>query len=167
MAPDLSDQQLFDEICARLTAIAPPPDQLHLEAMVDGLQQLPRPLRAMASIHQLDVSLTLDDIVCHFNNWHSRPFALETLAGLTFLGATREADLFSRAFTIVQPYWEKIGDGNTGSWYDGSDLARLIDPINDSLCKLRDVNKEFGLMRYWIDYARRDPCWASISEGAA
>jgi len=161
-----SDQQLFDDICARLAAVAPIMNQMDLSGTVAALQKLPRPLRAMASIHQLDVSLTLDDIVCHFNNWHSRDLALETLSGLVFLGASREAELFSQAFAASQPFWKRIGDGNLSSWYYGSELERILEPINDALCKLKDRDAEFGLMRYWIEYARRDPSWAS-SEGAA
>src|SRR5262249_7588689 len=57
-------------------------DRESFEDYVARIRACPVGLRAMAAVHPLDVSMTLDDLGWHFANWHYRPHCEETLRGL-------------------------------------------------------------------------------------
>lgn len=160
-----NDEDLFEllseELRWRLSAVK---DE-SLEAFVARLRKLPTGLHAMAAIHELDVSIALDDLGWHFANWHHRPYCEETLWALRELEAHEEARIFEHAYALAQPYWERIGDlladdfDTFTEWYRGSALDKALQPLNErmwELCKSR-TGLEAGLLNYWVRYARKYP----------
>lgn len=148
---------LSDELCRRL----PDGEGDDLDRFVQKLRTLPRGLRAMASIYQLDVSMALDDLGWHFANWHHHPYCRETLHGLTELEARREAEIFAAAYDIVQPYWTRIGrlirrDFHAFvRWYNQSLLETALMPLNEELWAICGQTR--GLLSHWTRYARAYP----------
>jgi hypothetical protein len=74
------------------------------ESHVARIRACPVGLRAMAAVHPLDVSMTLDDLGWHFANWHYRPHCDETLRRLRELEITEAADIFAKAYALAQPH---------------------------------------------------------------
>jgi hypothetical protein len=117
----------------------------------------------MAATFQFDVSMCLDDLGWHFANWHHHPFCRETSEGLRLLGATEAAELFDRAYQVVLPHWDSISGMLSRDfkefvqWYDRSDLEKSLTPLNERLWDIRKASRGFGLMRFWLDYARAFP----------
>ena len=118
--------------------------------------RLPTGLRAMASIYELDVSVTLDDLGFHFGNWHSKTYAHETERGLRVLGAQEPADIFARAFRVAAQYWAAFTRDDFVEWYYKSTLERRLRPLNLKIWQIHQ-SREHGLLTYWLDYARRHP----------
>lgn len=104
-----TDKRLFEEVTAEPGRQIPVELKGDLRAFVNHIRGLPAGLRAMAATHELDVSITLDDLGWHFANHHYRPYCEETLWGLRELEAQEAADIFSASFELVLPYWDKIG----------------------------------------------------------
>jgi hypothetical protein len=156
-----SDEELFKALSGELRRRLPDEEDEDLGQYVERLRRLPKGLRAMAAIYQLDVSLSLDDLGWHFANWHHRGYCDETLHGLRELEAHEAAEIFSSAYALAQRYWDRIGellaqdfDAFT-RWYSGSELETALGPLNTrmwSLCK-----PQYGLMAYWLSYARKYP----------
>lgn len=118
----------------------------------------------MAATFELDVSMTLDDLAWHFVNYPNRDWYEETLAGLRELEASEAAELFEKAFAIVEPHWDKMGEvakdekfGAIHDWLNATGLQKQIDPLDDQMRKLLDQWPETGLMHYWMVYARKYP----------
>ncbi|PWT92318.1 MAG: hypothetical protein C5B56_02430 [Proteobacteria bacterium] len=156
-----SDEELFKALSEELHRRLPGGEDEDLGQFVDRLRRLPKGLRAMAAIYQLDVSLSLDDLGWHFANWHHRSYCDETLHGLRELEAHEAAEIFSSAYALAQHYWDKIGEllaqdfDTFRGWYTGSELETALGPLNKrkwSLCA-----PQYGLMAYWLSYARKYP----------
>jgi hypothetical protein len=158
-----SDKVLFDRLSGELANHLPPELNDDLGAFLAKLDDLSPGLRAMAATFQLDVSMALDDLGWHFANWHHRPYCEETSRGLWELGANEVAQVFDQAYQIVLPHWDAVsGMLATGfqvfsEWYPHSELEKALGPLNNRLWDICAVSPEFGLMRYWLDYARRFP----------
>ena len=154
-----SDDELFRALSDELKRRLPPEEDL--DALVARLRGLPKGLRAMAAIYQLDVSMALDDLGWHFANWHHRPYHAETLRGLKELEAHGAAEIFSSAYALAQPYWDTIGEllaqdfDRFVEWYRGSGLETALDPLNERMWDL--CKPKYGLMDYWLSYARKYP----------
>ena len=102
-----SDEELFQALSAELHRRLPDGEGDDLDLFVERLRALPKGLRAMAAIYQLDVSMALDDLGWHFANWHHRPYCDETLRGLQELEAHEPAEIFSEAYELAQSYWTR------------------------------------------------------------
>src|SRR5262245_11099935 len=76
------DDTVFGLLSSALNERIPSSLLVDLDAFVAQLQKLPPGLRAMAATHQLDVSMSLDDLGWHFANWHDHGLAEETTLGL-------------------------------------------------------------------------------------
>ena len=156
-----SDEELFAALSAELHRRLPGEEGDDLDRFVERLRGLPRGLRAMAAIYQLDVSMALDDLGWHFANWHHRPYCDETLRGLRELEAQEAAEIFSSAYELAQPYWSTIdellaqGFQRFTDWYDESALEEALDPLNRRMWDL--CGPDYGLMAYWLPYARKYP----------
>jgi len=117
----------------------------------------------MAATYDLDVSLALDDLGWHFATWHHQPLAEETQRGLDALHAHEAAQLFSAAYALVLPHWHTIGRllihdvADFIVWYAGSELEKALEPLNRQMWTLRDSRGYWGLMSYWLPYARAYP----------
>jgi hypothetical protein len=149
-----SDDDLFsllgNELQQRVLAKRGSPE------FIAQIRKLPPGLRAMASTHELDVSLALDDLGWHFGNWHNEELAQETAQGLEELGAYELAGLFRRAFELAKNYWTDLGAKNWAQWYHGSAFEKSIEPLNEQAWTILK-GKPRGIFKYWVDYARRHP----------
>ncbi len=158
-----TDEDLWKRLTDELERQIPVEIREDHELYVKHIRGLPPGLRAMASTHELDVSVTLDDLGWHFANHHSKPYCEETLSGLRELEAQEAADIFSISYELVLPYWDKIGfllsqDFEFFSdWYDESDLEKDLAPLNRKMWNLRERLGHYGLQSYWLAYARKYP----------
>jgi hypothetical protein len=150
-----TDGQLFELIGMALDECLPngrsPTDEF-----VGELRALPRGLRAMAAMYELDVSLSLDDLGWHFGNWHNKALAEETALGLEELGADEMARIFREAYALAVPYWDELGAEDWNKWYFQSSLDKALAPLND---RAWEIQKQCGgsLLGVWVPYARRYP----------
>jgi hypothetical protein len=156
-----SDERLFKRLGAELTRTLGPGAASgdDLDAFVRRLGQLPRGLRAMAAVYELDVSMTLDDLGWHFANWHHLGLAQETLLGLRELQAADAAAIFEQALAIVSKHWEFFGAPDFVQRYDDSAVERALSPLNSRYWNLFDSTSgsATGLLDYWVPYARNYP----------
>ena len=157
-----TDQRLFallsQELKERMSDAGSSPGDEHR-----AIQQLPEGLRAMAAIYSLDVSIAMDDLVWHFFNHHHRGLADETLSGLRVLEADEAAVIFTEVYEIVSAHWDAIGAHRTGSadtWSDcikSAGLETAVDPLNRRMWDLCTGLGHYGLMQYWLNFARKYP----------
>lgn len=159
-----SDNELLDLLMAELNRLFPQELRWDRIVFLSKLQTAPPGLRAMGITFDLDVSMALDDLAWHFANHYDLSLYEETLCGLRELGANEAAELFSQAFSIIEPFWHELGevvDGKhpegTHEWLDQNGIQARIDPLNERMWKLINQWPDQGLMHYWIDYARRHP----------
>ncbi|UCF32459.1 MAG: hypothetical protein JSV78_08995 [Phycisphaerales bacterium] len=150
-----SDKALFALLSTELERRLP--DRSDLDSFVQELQHLPRGLRAMAATYDLDVSMALDDLGWHFGNWHHKPLARETIAGLKELGAVRAAEIFEEAFRMAEHYWSQLGSESWHVWYSDSDPDKALHSLNIEMWSICNRSSDWGLMSYWLEYARRYP----------
>jgi hypothetical protein len=155
IATTTSDDQLFGLIGMVLEERLPN-GRSSTDEFVRELRALPRGLRAMAAIYELDVSLSLDDLGWHFGNWHNKALAEETALGLEELGADEMAHIFRDAYALAEPYWSELGAENWNKWYFGSSLDEALAPLNQ---RAWEIQKQCGgsLLEFWVSYARRYP----------
>jgi len=156
------DEELFGRLSAALAEAFPPELQRSRTRFHAALQAAPRGLRAMASIYDLDVSMTLDDLAWHFLNHNDERFLQETLSGLGELEAFEAEELFSSAWAIVKPYLPEIRkkDWNVEephAYLDQTGIQSKIDPLSEKMWAICDTCGKFGLMQYWLTYARNHP----------
>ncbi len=166
-----SDEELFSELSSKLERCLPPQLQDDFELLVPAMRALPRGLRAMAAIHRLDVSMALDDLGWHFFNSHHRALCEETQWGLRELEAVEAAGIFASARALVEPHWNEmgalraIGPEAFAEWYSASGLETALHPLNRRLWAVCGRSPDYGLMRFWLDYARKHPDRVTESEG--
>ena len=150
-----SDDELFrligEELDRRL-----PNGRRASDDFVSELQNLPIGLRSMAATYELDVSLALDDLGCHFGNWHHKGLAVETEKGLVELGAQRLSELFRDAFWHAQRFWDELGSDNLSDWYHDSEFERAVMPLNEEAWSILKES-DSSLLMYWLKYAREHP----------
>lgn len=123
---------------------------------LSAAQRLPAGLRAMVTTHHLDVSLTSDDLGWHFGNWHDEALAQETARGLDILGAQELAIIFRQALNHARAHWDRLGAADWSTWYSGSPLEKLLDPLNSRAWEICDQSRN-GILEYWVAYARENP----------
>jgi hypothetical protein len=105
----VNDDQLHKLLSAELKLRLPEEEGPNLDLFLERTRAIPIGLRAMAAIYQLDVSITLDDLGWHFANWHHRGYCEETIWALRELEAFEQAEILAQAYTLAQPWWDKIG----------------------------------------------------------
>jgi hypothetical protein len=152
-----TDEEVLAVLSKALTERVAPSLLGNLDAFVAALMNLPPGLRAMAATHQLDVSLTLDDLGWHFANWHHHGYALATLEGLKELGAAREAAVFGDAYAVAQRHWTKLAADDFTAWYHGSSIEQELAPLDREMTELVRAHGPAGLMGLWVRYARQHP----------
>lgn len=138
---------------------------------LEEIRALPNCFWAMGCIYHLDVSIALDDLGWHFANHYNWRLAQETLLALREVGANKEAELFEKALSIAEVYWQDLANALTKSfanfieWYDGSELEQNLEPLNDEFYKLMESND--SLLNYILEYAKAKPAHAlSLRSGA-
>ena len=153
--------ELLDLLSDELQSRLPGGEGNDLDRFLNRTRMIPVGLRAMAATYQLDVSITLDDFGWHFANWHHRPYCDETLWALRELEAEEEADLFARAYALVQPHWDKIGElldddfDAFVEWYRDSPLDEALLPLTRRMWELQKIH--YNLFGHWVSYARKYP----------
>ena len=167
--PSTSDKELLRQLSAELERRLPPDLHDDYELLVAAMRGLPRGLRAMAAIYRLDVSMAVDDLGWHFCNFHDRAFCDETQRGLRELEAVEAAEIFESARALVEPHWDEVGSRKViggeafTEWYSNSGLERALAPLNRRLWAISERSPSYGLMQFWLDYARKYP--ARVLEG--
>ena len=83
--------------------------------------------------------------------------------GCVELEAVEAAEVFESARGLVEPHWDQIGRlkamGGTvfREWYKNSGLERELAPLNRRLWAICERSPAYGLMQFWLDYARKYP----------
>ena len=156
------DEELFQLLSSALGENFPPHLQDDRDQLYAALLAAPRGLRAMAGIYDLDVSITLDDLAWHFGNHNDERFLQETVNGLRELEAIEAAALFAAAWEIMKPYLPEMRSldsttENPHDYLDRNGIQLKIDPLNDDMWAIHKACGEYGLMQYWLTYARKHP----------
>lgn len=149
-----TDEALEELIAQELEARLPP--RQPIEPYLAALRSLPRGLRAVAAIYDLDVSLALDDLGWHFGNWPHSGLAEETISGLKELGAARMAELFEEAYAAARRHWLAITAPTWMDWYRDSPLHQETSPLSKEAWIIYHELPR-GLLTYWTRYARAYP----------
>jgi hypothetical protein len=157
-----SDEALFKILSSELEFRLPKNTHINCDILTDSIRSLPRGLGAMAATHRLDVSMAIDDLGWHFYNFYHREYFAETLRGLFELEAAEAAGILQQAWMFVEPHWEKLGQLKASpkmfaDWYESSGLELSIKPLNQQLWEICSKSPDYGLMQFWLTYARRYP----------
>jgi hypothetical protein len=156
------DGDLFKMLSSELQLRLPESVQVDYNNSTILIRNLPRGLRAMAATHRLDVSMAMNDLGWHFFNFYHREFCDETMRGLFELEAVEAGEIFKQAWALVEPHWEKLGQLKDSpkmfaDWYVSSKLEASMKPLNARLWKICSESSDYGLMQYWLTYARKYP----------
>jgi hypothetical protein len=157
-----NDEKQVDLLTAELQRLLPDDVQENRELFHRKLDSLPRGLRAMAGIHEFDVSMAMDDLAWHFGNQNDVRDLRETLDGLRELGLLEIADLFEQAWKIMEPHLDTLrGDSinseNFYDWLEEIGAQEKIDPMNDIIWDFCKKAGDLGLMQSWVNYAHKYP----------
>ena len=148
-----SDKELFGLLSAELEQRLG--RQTSNDAWVKVIQTLSVGLRAMAATHRLDVSMAINDLGWHFYNHPHRELCAETSRGLRELEAFEVLEIFEGARALIEPHWDKLG--SLANWYETSGVEAAMRPLNQRLWKICNQSPEYGLMQFWLGYARNHP----------
>jgi hypothetical protein len=154
------DEALFNLLSGELERLLPAEIQEDRDLYHRALETLPRGLRAMAGMHFFDVSMSLDDLAWHFGNQNDERDLRETLDGLRELEMLEIADLFEKAWKIMNPYLDRIrNDDREGmeptEWYEKIGVQQQIDPMNNIIWDYCEKAGKSGLLESWPIYARK------------
>ena len=133
------------------------------------LGALPRGLRAMAATHEFAVSMTRDDLVCHFSSQNDERDLLATLNGLRELEAPVVANAFEEAWNALGPNLEALRKNQVSNeklydWLEEIGAEEKIDPLNEIIWNFRDDAGPLGLHQSWVVYARKYPERCVVAE---
>jgi hypothetical protein len=157
-----NDEILVDLLTAELQRLLPDEVQEDRDRYYQTLASLPRGLRAMAGIHEFDVSMALDSLAWHFGNQNDERDLCETLNGLRELELPEIAEMFDQMWEFMKPHMNALQSGNFGDkdftdWLveiGAEDFAEKKDDFIWDFCKKAG---ELGLMQSWVVYARKYP----------
>jgi hypothetical protein len=93
----------------------------------------------MAGIHDLDVSMALDDLSWGFGNHNDERFLSETEASLGELEAVEAADLFRSVRLIMEPHFHDC--------LESTGLQSRVDPLNEEMWALCEKCSDNGLLQ--------------------
>jgi hypothetical protein len=136
------------------------------------LGALPRGLRAMAGTHEFNVSMTRDDLVCHFSNQNDDRDLHATLNGLRELEAPEVADAFEEAWKALEPNLEALRKNQVSNeklyeWLEEIGAEEKIDSLDEIIWNFRDEAGPLGLHQSWVLYARKYPERCIVAEALA
>jgi hypothetical protein len=163
-----NDKELLEELFSMLTQSVKANPYADDGSYAAAIKPLPSGLRAMAATHNLDVSLTLDDIGWHFLNFGEPAFVQETEAGLQRLGLADMAGWFMEAHHIVQPFLEAVASGTIKSlgdeyydWLEQSGNRERMDALSQlAWDKSKGCSEDVSgsaIYESWVKYARSNP----------
>lgn len=144
-----SDEQLFERLSDELQRLFPSDLQADRDALVAALGSAPVGLRAMAAVHSLDVSMSVDDLAWHFANEADDRFLEETYAGLKVLGASEAAEIFVSAWEVLKPFLSEIRStdwetNDISEYFERTGIHAKVEPLNKRLWRIAE-----GRGRYW------------------
>ena len=165
-----NNEALFDLLSAELQRFLPESVQQDRDLFHRTLDTVPRGLRAMAGIHEFDVSMTMDDLAWHFGNQNDERDLRETLNGLRELELFEIAHLFEQAWKIMEPHLDKIRGGEIKAedfheWLENIGAQKQVDPMNEIIWDF--CERSGGLLESWPIYARKYPERCINSEAQA
>jgi hypothetical protein len=166
------NEALIDLLTDELQRLLPEEVQENRDIYHERLASLPRGLHAMAGMHFFDVSMSLDDLAWHFGNQNDERDLCETLNGLRELELNQIADLFERAWKIMEPHFDTLrGDTvnpeNFYDWLESIGAQEQIDPMNDIIWDYCKKAGKLGLLESWAPYARKYPERCIVAEAQA
>ncbi len=164
-----SDEELVDLLTAELQLRLPEQMLEDRDLYHQALTALPRGLRAMAGIHEFDVSMSMDDLAWHFGNQNDERDLRGTSDGLRELGLTEFAEFFDRAWKIMEPHLDVLRRGEVkaedfSEWLEKIGAQQQIDPMNDVIWDYCDKFPGLGLMQSWAEYAKKYPERCVVAE---
>jgi hypothetical protein len=154
------DAGLLNELQELLTARAVGNPYATDGSFAANIALLPPGLRAMASTHWLDMSLTLDSITWHFGNFGEPHLVAETEAGLRELGLHELASCFAEAKELMLPLLAQRteADGDPYEILNRAGLETRGDELDRRACALDNLGPGKSLIYdTWIRYARKHP----------
>jgi hypothetical protein len=163
------DEALLQLLAAELQQLLP------IEILGDRKQfhqmlgALPRGLRAMAATHDFNVSMTRDDLVCHFSSQNDERDLQATLDGLRELELPEVATAFEEAWNALEPNLEALRKNQVSyeklyDWLEEIGAEEQIDALNEIIWNFRDEAGPLGLHQSWIVYARKYPERCVVAE---
>lgn len=156
-----SDGDLIDLLFSETARLIPEDvdaDNARLEAAVDNL---PLGLQILQGIHDLDTSMSFDDLAWHFTNYSSDTEIQRTLKALQAVDARRIAEIFASALEIWQPHLYLYRNGGVPAkerhvFLKRTGIQQAIDPLNEELWAIiADLPNR--LYTYCASYARCYP----------
>jgi hypothetical protein len=154
------DSGLLEEIRNLLTAQVNANPYGDDSNFAQSIATLPCGLKAMAATHWLDISLTLDSITWHFENFGEAGLVKATEEGLRELGLEKLADCFAEAKDLMVPLLAQrvVGEGGAYELLQKAGLKEQADEVNSRAWALDNLGPERSLIyESWIRYARRKP----------
>jgi hypothetical protein len=140
------------------------PDELFndTDRYYQSLDSVPRGLRAMAGIYPLGISIDMDDLAWHFSNHNDERHIRETLNGLRELELPQIADLFEKAWRIMEPHLAELKPGRYRDmtftrWAKENGIQQQIDPMNEIVWNFCKNSGPLRLLASWPRYARKYP----------
>ena len=154
----LTDKNILNLVSKNLNTVLAKDKFTGFDDLAKTISSLPNYYRSVAATNELDINLTLNNLSSYFGNTYSWAYSNETLKGLTYLGANKEADVFKESMEAIKPHWLKIGfvlkkEDELIEYFESSGLEEDLEQLDQ---KFRECinEKEFGVMSYWVDYAR-------------
>jgi hypothetical protein len=156
------NQALVELLMAELQRLLPAKLHKDRARYLGKIRSLPAGLRAMAGTYLFSVSMTLDSLAWHFKNENDERDLKETSSGLKKLGLADVAESFEKARKIMEPHFvffrsDEFDWGSFGTWLEKSGANRLTRPMEKPIRKRLDAAGEYGLLEFWIAYARKHP----------
>ena len=165
-----SDEALLELLATELQELLPIEMHGDRAQFHQMLGALPRGLRAMAATHEFAVSMTRDDLVCHFSNQNDEHDLHATLNGLRELELPEIADAFQQAWSALEPNLEALRKNQVSNeklydWLEEIGADEKIDSMNEIIWDFRDEAGHLGLHQSWVVYARKYPERCVVAEG--
>ena len=163
------DEALVDLLSAELEKLLPSEIQQDRDRYHSTIASLPRGLRAMAGIHEFDVSMTMDSLAWHFGNQNDERDLHETLNGLRELELNEIADRFEQMWDFFKPHMQSLQSGEFGGkdfcdWLVDIGAEDFAKDMDEFIWNHNEQAGELGLLGSWPIYARRYPERCVISE---
>jgi hypothetical protein len=163
------DEALVDLLIAELQRLLPDEVQEDRDRYHQTLAALPRGIRAMAGMHEFDVSMALDSLAWHFGNQNDERDLRETLNGLRELELPEIAEMFEQMWEFMKPHMNELQVGDFGGkdfadWLDDIGAEDFADKKDDYIWDFCKKAGDLGLMQSWVLYARKYPERCVVSD---
>jgi hypothetical protein len=160
-ALEKDDAGLLNELLELLTdRVAGDPYATQDDSFATNIALLPPGLRAMASTHWLDISLTLDSITWHFGNFGEPHLVAETEAGLRELGLYELALCFREAKELMLPILAQQTQADADSYeiLERAGLQTRGDELDKRAWALDNLGPGKSIIYdAWVRYTRQHP----------